>query len=256
MNDVHVGDRDAHNRAVYATQYTAAHMVLTDQCAYDREMVALRFRMLEPYASGARIVDFGCGTGSYLLPLATHAREAVGIDFSRHLLDELRAAVARDVRSNVRVLEENIKETSLESGTYDLAFSIATLYSVPEPKRALAEMHRILRSGGIAMFELGNRWSVNTIASRFLHTGIRLHLMSVPAMLRVIPDIGFRILAHRSFQVLPMYGIPRFLYPLVASRWKIPMGWKVRGRMLDEVVSSASCLRYLAFRHVFLCVKR
>lgn len=251
-----ITDRDTYNQRVYETQYSASRMALAMGTPYDREMVALRFRMLEPYASGARIVDFGCGTGSYLLPLAAHAREAVGIDFSRHLLDPLRQRVAQEHRTNVRILEENMKETSLESGTYDLAFSIATLYSVPEPERALAEMHRILRPGGIAMFELGNRWSVNTIASRYLHTGIQMHLMSVPAMLRAITGIGFRITAHRPFQVLPMYGIPRFLYPLVASKWKVPIGWKVRGRMLDEHISSLPLFRSIAFRHVFLCMKQ
>lgn len=256
MRDANPRDLDAYNRKVYATQYTVAGLSPSARYAYDREMVALRLRMLEPYARDARIVDFGCGTGSYLLPLATHAREAVGIDFSRHLLDELRAAVTHDVRSNVRVLEENVKETSLESGAYDLAFSIATLYSVPEPERALQEMHRILRPGGMAMFELGNRWSVNTIASRYLHTGIRMHLMSVSEMLRVLGGIGFRIIAHRSFQLLPMYGIPKFLFPIVASQWKIPMGWKARERMLDEYVSSAPLLRSVAFRHIFLCEKR
>lgn len=256
MSEAVTTSADAYNKRIYETQYSASHMMPGARTAYDHEMVALRFRVLEPYAIGTRIVDFGCGTGSYLLPLARRAREAVGIDFSRHFLDELRTIVAREGRSNVRVLEEDLKETSLESGAYDLAFSIATLYSVPSPERALQEMYRVLRPGGIAMFELGNRWSVNTIASRYLHTGIRMHSMSVPAMRRIITGIGFQITTHRSFQLLPMYGVPRFLFPFVASQWKIPMGWKVRGRMLDEHISSLSLFRSIAFRHVFLCVKR
>lgn len=249
-------DPDTYNREIYTTRYGVAEIAPPVRYAYDREMAALRFRILEPYAVHARIVDFGCGTGSYLLPLARRAREAIGIDFSRHFLDELRTTVVREGRSNVRVLEEDLKETSLESGAYDLTFSIATLYSVPSPERALAEMHRILHPGGIAFFELGNRWSVNAIASRYLHTGIQMHLMSVPAMRRALAAIGFRVITHRAFQALPMYGIPKFLFPLVAAQWKIPMGWVVRGKMLDEHIASLPLLRTIAFRHMFLCVKQ
>jgi hypothetical protein len=65
-----------------------------------------------------------------------------------------------------------------------------------------------------------------------------------------------RIVEHRAFQLLPLWGDrPRWLYPILAPFWNRLMRKRVRGKMIDEHISNISFLKLLAFRHIFVCEK-
>jgi SAM-dependent methyltransferase len=52
--------------------------------------------------AGAAILDIGCGTGCFTLPLARNAAKVVGLDFSAAMLDRLHAEAARFRIRNVQ----------------------------------------------------------------------------------------------------------------------------------------------------------
>jgi hypothetical protein len=73
-------------------------------------------------------------------------------------------------------------------------------------------------------------------------------------MVRMIHDAGMRIVVHRKFQLLPMWGDrPSYLKWLMLPPVIAFMAREIGGRMLDEWVSSLPLLRRYAFRHVFVC---
>ena len=80
--------------------------------------------------------------------------------------------------------------------------------------------------------------------------------VAYPEMKRLVREAGLEIREHRVFQLLPMYGGPRWLSPLVSTRWKRVAGIVVRGRMVDEWISSRRPARWLAFRHLLVCRTR
>ncbi len=59
---------------------------------YERAASALRQLVVPRLTSNARLLDFGCGNGEYTRLLATHCREAIGIDVSAPLIDEARSS--------------------------------------------------------------------------------------------------------------------------------------------------------------------
>lgn len=246
---------DSYNKEIYNQNYSEANMAHIFECDYDREMVALRFRILEQHCRDKRVADFGCGTGSYLIPLSKITKEIIGIDFSQNILNILKTKLKDKPYNNIRICQENIKNTSLKDKYIDVVFSIATLYYIPEAEKVIFEMNRVLKKGGIAIFELGNLWSLNTIIVRNYSTGVKSFHISLNKMKKIIKQANFKILEHRVFQLSPMYGGPLYLQPLVDSRWKLIMGKKIKGRMLDEIISSFFLFKYFAFRHLFICQK-
>ncbi len=249
------------NLDIYNTLYSDEHLSISKagMDSYSREMTNIRFELIQRYGTGARVVDLCCGTGSYLLPSLQYFQEAIGVDFSSNMLNILKGNLENRMPRNLTILQEDARQLSIRSESVDFVFSFTSLYTVPHVGRAIAEIGRILRPRGIAVFELGNLWSLNTFVSKWAHAkqGIAkpFHI-TYPDMLRNIRDAGLTVLQTRVFQLLPMWGGPLWLRPLVDSRWRRVMEVKIGGRMLDERISSLWPFRFLAFRHLFLCEKR
>jgi ubiquinone/menaquinone biosynthesis C-methylase UbiE len=97
-----------------------------------------------------RIVDVGCGTGSFLCQVkANHPRLHVsGIDLSPHYLAVARRALAP--WSRVRLVEGAAEATPFANGEFDAAIAVYLLHELPAPvRRAVAqELSRIVRPGG------------------------------------------------------------------------------------------------------------
>jgi ubiquinone/menaquinone biosynthesis C-methylase UbiE len=119
----------------------------------------LRFRTAERscgffrhhIGSASRILDCGCGPGSITVGLAQWAPDGqtVGIDIGAEQLEGARAR-ARDLGvTNVAFRQEDIFDLPFEDDSFDVVFSQTVLYHIPDPGKALAEVKRVLRPGGL-----------------------------------------------------------------------------------------------------------
>ncbi len=108
-------------------------------------------RHLDPAFAPRRALDFGCGVGRLLLPLAAMAEEAVGVDVARGMLDEAgRLAAARGL-SNVTLVESD-DTLSRVAGGFDLVHSFLVLQHIPVDRgeRIIARLLELVRPGGVA----------------------------------------------------------------------------------------------------------
>ena len=101
---------------------------------------------------GIRVLDLGCGPGSITLGLAEAVApgEVVGVDFQPSQVAQAQALGAARGVMNVRFEVANVYELPFPDGSFDAAFAHAVLMHLREPVRALAELRRVLRPGGIA----------------------------------------------------------------------------------------------------------
>jgi len=101
--------------------------------------------------AGSRILDCGCGPGSITVGLAEWAPDGqtIGIDLGAEQLDGARA-LARDLGvENVTFRQGDILDLPFDDDSFDVVFSQAVLYHVPNTEKALAEIKRVLRPGGL-----------------------------------------------------------------------------------------------------------
>lgn len=98
-------------------------------------------RWLVAGAAGA-VLDVGCGTGRNM-PLYGPGVRVVGIDVSAAALQR-----ARRRRADVPLVQGDAQALPFRTGAFDTVVSGLVFCSVPDPMRGLAEVKRVLRSGG------------------------------------------------------------------------------------------------------------
>ena len=94
-------------------------------------------------APGAtRLLDVGCGMGWSTFAFADRGYTATGIDMNAE-------AFEAPPRDGCAFGVGSATEIPFEAGTFDLVVCYQCLEHVPAPRRALAEMGRVCRSGGV-----------------------------------------------------------------------------------------------------------
>ena len=90
-----------------------------------------------------RALDVGCGEGRFCRMLREKGVETIGIDPAEPLLQ---AARQRDPNGDYRLaFAENLP---FENETFDLVISYLTLIDIPDFRRAISEMARVLKPDG------------------------------------------------------------------------------------------------------------
>ena len=98
---------------------------------------------------GTILLEVGCGPGIYARRLAARnpGLRTVGIDRSPGLLERARERAARDSTLNCRFEEGDALALAWPDESAD-AVVASRLFTVVDGRRALSEMHRVLRPGG------------------------------------------------------------------------------------------------------------
>jgi SAM-dependent methyltransferase len=118
-----------------------------------------RFLGLAGLKPGMRVADIGCGVGQVTVDLAQlvgPTGHVVGVDVSRAQLGQAHRLADQLQLANVSWVEASGGSTGLPSGSFDLVYCRFLLLHLVEPESALAEMHRLLRPGGILVCEDGD----------------------------------------------------------------------------------------------------
>lgn len=104
---------------------------------------------------GMTVLDLGCGNGAFTVPVARAVGErgkVIAVDMQRAMLWQLERKLAkarnRDIK-NVEVKRASAYELPLGDGTVDLVLMVASLPEMAERERALREVKRVLKPGGI-----------------------------------------------------------------------------------------------------------
>ena len=98
--------------------------------------------------SGLRWIDVGCGNGAFtelLIQRCTPA-ETQGIDPSEA---QLTFARARAAARGAAFLQGDAMALPFEGGRFDAAVMALVIFFVPDPPKAVAEMTRVVRPGGL-----------------------------------------------------------------------------------------------------------
>jgi len=115
---------------------------------------------------GKDVLEVGVGTG-LALPHYTADKHVTGIDLSTEMLQIARERVqARRLRNVANLLEQDAEATDFADASFDIAVAMFVASVVPNPRKLLAEMRRVVRPGGHILFinhfaaERGPRWWV------------------------------------------------------------------------------------------------
>ncbi len=101
--------------------------------------------------AGSRVLDIPCGGGVALRGLwPGQGVEYVAGDIAQTMLDRtMRVAERRGVADQVVPRIADVGDLPFEDGSFDLVVTFTGLHCFPDPERAVVEMARVLRPGGV-----------------------------------------------------------------------------------------------------------
>ena len=101
--------------------------------------------------AGSAVLDVPCGGGVGLRGLRPdQGLRYVAADIAPEMLKRtLAAAYARDVEDQVETRVADVADLPFDDGSFDLVASFTGLHCFPDPARAVVEMMRVLRPGGV-----------------------------------------------------------------------------------------------------------
>lgn len=108
--------------------------------------------VLPQLKSPMRLLDFGCGPGTITVDLAEHLLpdgSVVGIDSSEEVIDQAQSNADEKGVTNIEFAVNSVYDTGYSDDSFDAAYAHQVLQHLSEPVRALNEVRRILRPGGI-----------------------------------------------------------------------------------------------------------
>src|SRR5215470_8036057 len=149
-----------------------------------------------------RVLEVGFGNGRLLPSLLALAEELtyVGIDRAETMVTEATAHNAELVaaaRASFRLA--SAEAIPCADGSFDRVFAVNVIYFWPEPVKALAEMRRVLRPGGLSVVA-GVVTSPGEDPPPFARAEFGFHRRSRESLLALHRDAGFSSVVIDDYQ--------------------------------------------------------
>lgn len=124
---------------------------------------------------GKKLLEVGVGAGTDFTNWVRNGAIATGVDLTEHGVALTRERLALEgLKADVRIADaENLP---FESNTFDVVYSHGVLHHSPDTRRAIGEVHRVLKPGGTALVMIYN-----------VHSWVGFMLWGVHALWRLKP---------------------------------------------------------------------
>ena len=144
------GSYEERARAIFGER---ADLYTTSVAHTDREVLGRLVEMADSKADW-RVLDIGTGTGHTALAFAPHVREVIGLDLTEEMLREARKLAQKRNIDNVTFQSADVHRLPRElDESFDLVTCRRAAHHFSDIERALAEMSRTLRPGGMLLID-------------------------------------------------------------------------------------------------------
>jgi SAM-dependent methyltransferase len=136
---------------------------------YHYHLPELFQKIEEEGTDGKRLLEIGCGIGIDTMRLAGLGfREVVAVDLTEAAIEIASHRIANEDITNVHFSIGNAEQLEFEDGTIDVVFSFGVIHHTPDIKRAVEEIHRVLKPSGKAYVMIYHSQSLVNLVHRVL----------------------------------------------------------------------------------------
>lgn len=130
-----------------------------DPGGYHELLDELEAGFVRRFGQSKDVLEVGCGTGLVLQRIREFAQRARGVDLSPGMLEKAK-------QRGLDVTLGSATALPFDANQFDVTCSFKVLAHVPEIEKALAEMARVTRPGGMVLAEFYNPFSLRGLAKR------------------------------------------------------------------------------------------
>jgi SAM-dependent methyltransferase len=191
-----------------------------------------------------RLLDVGCGTGTFLDTMRSHGWQVQGVELNAE------AALYSQERLGLDVFAGSLDESSFGENVFDVITLWDVLEHLPSPQTALDTFSRILRPDGLLVIRMPNAGSLDAWLFGPYWAGWDLprhYYVFDPASARRLLDQGGFIVLDVSYGG----GHPPFV---ISAQWWMDERWKRQRRLrrLADLVLDNLATRLLSVPFFFL----
>jgi len=162
-------------------------------------------KLLDPDLKKGSLLDAGCGSGKYSLPLKMRGFDVVGMDVSFKALQMLReSSIAREL--DIEMLAGNVFQLPFREDSFDIIWCYGVLQHLLSAEREIAirEFRRILKGEGILFIEVfgkedmrygGFKVEPDTFSRK---NGIVYHYFDRHEIEELLKDFSYNIIESRK----------------------------------------------------------
>ena len=122
---------------------------------------------------GFCVLDYGCGPGSYVVPIAQlvgASGEIYALDIHPLAIKEVQKKVTQKAIKNLKTIESDCN-TGLPDNKVDVVLLYDTFHNLSRPDDVLRELHRVLKPDGTLSFS-DHHMNEKDILARVTNTGL------------------------------------------------------------------------------------
>jgi SAM-dependent methyltransferase len=127
----------------------------TEASFQTRDLFVERLRAMG-HLQGTRMLDVGCGDGTFTIPLGEKFREVYGIDVQESNIEAFRRKLASDCKYKPSL--QSATRINFPNAHFESIVSIETFEHIDHPAKAAEECWRVLSPGGEFLITVPNRW--------------------------------------------------------------------------------------------------
>ncbi len=162
-------------------------------------------KIMESYSKKGRLLDAGCGSGKYSLPLKMRGFDVVAVDVSSGALKRANANI-KARKEDIDFLAADICELPFSDGSFDVIWCYGVLQHLllKERESAIREFRRLLGKGGLLFIEVfgeddmrygGNEVEPNTFSRK---NGIVYHYFNTNELNELLEGFSCHIIESRK----------------------------------------------------------
>ena len=138
---------------------------------------------------GKRVLEIGAGVGTDARRLIAAGAIYTGINVDRASTAEAARALQIFALPGT-VLQCDATSLDFADNSFDIVYSFGVLHHIPEVEKAVAEIHRVLKPGGLVLAMLYNRSSINYRIEIMFLRRLGLRLLDLPGAIAVLDWLG------------------------------------------------------------------
>ena len=104
---------------------------------------------------GMTVLEVGPGSGTYTIAAARRIGsegKLVTIDIEPRMIERGQIKAEQEGVTNIEAKVGDVYQLDFPEAAFDLCFMITVISEIPEPVRALQEIHRVIKPGGTVVF--------------------------------------------------------------------------------------------------------
>ena len=184
-----------------------------------------------------KILEIGCGRGGFSAFLANESDESTEIyacDYSEKAL-EIAKERFKIGYEKINWKVEDIQNISFQSNQFDVVISCETIEHVPNPIKALGELHRVLKPGGKLIltcpnyFNLFGIWCLYRwiIGKPFTEGGQPyVNYILIPRIFMRLKSLKFKVNHFHSAELIIPARVPKTFYRTKLPKFLSFMGYR------------------------------